>query len=192
MQTLDDFRLKPLTHRERIARFGRFEFGHDPIPRNPERIKHDPDWVRENLVTVPIPQLPGKKATLHKCVAGPFLDLFEAWEHAGLMGLVLTWNGSFARRFRRFRGTFEERLAKGATGTPKDLSNHAWGTAFDINAHWNRLGREPAAFDQTGTVLPLVRLAQEHGFAWGGYFRSRIDAMHFEYVGDAEDLVCGG
>jgi hypothetical protein len=67
-------------------------------------------------------------------------------------------------------------MVRGSTTT---LSNHAYGTAFDINAAWNGLGREPAPLGAKGSVLELLPLAEAHGFAWGGLF-SRRDAMHFE------------
>jgi hypothetical protein len=59
------------------------------------------------------------------------------------------------------------------------LSNHAFGTAFDINYAWNKLGAEPAVESMKGSVYPLIPLAHKHGFYWGGHF-SRKDGMHFE------------
>ena len=57
--------------------------------------------------------------------------------------------------------------------------NTAFGTAFDINARYNRLGTEPAGTTQAGCVYRLVPVAHEFGFYWGGHF-SRRDGMHFE------------
>ena len=56
------------------------------------------------------------------------------------------------------------------------LSNHAFGTAFDINVQWNPLEALPG---RTGCVFELVPMAHRHGFYWGGHF-SRRDGMHFE------------
>jgi hypothetical protein len=67
-------------------------------------------------------------------------------------------------------------------GSHSVLSNHAYGTAFDINAPWNALGVRPALVGKPGSVRELVPLAAEHGFAWGGHFRTRPDGMHFELV----------
>src|SRR5512133_3895662 len=67
------------------------------------------------------------------------------------------------------------RVAAGCT----ILSNYAWGTAFDINVAWNRLGTVPALRGERGSVRELVPLANAHGFYWGGHF-SRRDGMHFE------------
>ncbi len=62
----------------------------------------------------------------------------------------------------------------------RPLSNHAYGTAFDINAAQNGLGVEPAAIGKRGCVRELVPLANRHGFFWGGHFSKRKDGMHFE------------
>ena len=100
-----------------------------------------------------------------KLVVEQMRRLFAAWEDAGLVDLLLTWEGSFAPRF--IRG-----------GRPL-LSNHAWGTAFDVNFRWNRLATVPALRGDKGSVRELVPIAHEHGFFWGGHF-SRCDGMHFE------------
>jgi hypothetical protein len=54
------------------------------------------------------------------------------------------------------------------------LSQHAHGNAIDINSRLNARGRR-------GNIDPAlaIRLAQEHGFRWGGKFPFRDD-MHFE------------
>jgi hypothetical protein len=65
-------------------------------------------------------------------------------------------------------------------GSRSVLSNHAYGSAFDINAAWNPLGATPADVDEKGSVIELVPLAHEFGFYWGGHFNSRPDGMHFE------------
>jgi hypothetical protein len=60
------------------------------------------------------------------------------------------------------------------------LSNHAFGSAFDINAALNPLGAEPALPGTPGCVYDMVRIAHDHGFYWGGHFSKRRDGMHFE------------
>ena len=64
-------------------------------------------------------------------------------------------------------------------GSRQTLSNHAFGSAFDINAAWNGLGVIPPLVGQKGSVRELVALANENGFYWGGHFPRR-DGMHFE------------
>jgi hypothetical protein len=65
-------------------------------------------------------------------------------------------------------------------GNTTTLSNHAFGTAFDINADQNSLGARPALVGQRGSTRELVPLANKWGFYWGGHFGSRPDGMHFE------------
>lgn len=154
--------------RERV--FGRFDY---------ERIGPDTDdirilggWTKANIRPVVIPTLRGVKggpATgkiwVHVLVVDQVRGLFAAWEAAGLSRLILTWDGSFNPRFVR--------------GSRTTLSNHAWGTAFDINCRWNRLGTVPALRGERGAVRELVPVANSLGFFWGGHF-SRRDGMHFE------------
>jgi hypothetical protein len=172
--------LVPLTHAERCHLFGCFSFTPSPTPGDPERVTIDHVWEYANLVTIRVPQLEGKSVRIHRKVMQPFLDLFAAWEKAGLVKYLLTFDGCWCPRFKRQMGTLEQRRQECAHCTENDLSNHCWGSAFDINSHWNPLGKP--ATEGTGTVLPLVDLAAEHGFGWGGAWR-RPDAMHMEYVG---------
>ena len=156
----------------RQRKFGKFSFVSDPSPRNRERIRITDNWERENIIRVHIPQLAGVegaprsgKVRFHRLAAPQLVALWQAWEDAGLLPLVLTWAGTFVPRFIR--------------GSRTSLSNHAFGTAFDINVAWNRLGTVPALVGQKGSVRELVPLAHKYGFYWGGHFR-RQDGMHFE------------
>lgn len=93
--------------------------------------------------------------------------LWAAWEAAGLLDRVLTWDGSYVTR-----------MMVGARNTP---SNHAYGLAFDINVATNPWGRRPPAVGARGSVRELVAIANEHGFYWGGHWdRQYWDGMHFE------------
>jgi hypothetical protein len=161
---------KPLVgNEERQKVFGKFKFIHAPLPKNPENIRIIDDWESKNIVTVSIPQLvPIKgsdKVRFHKLGAQQMVKLWSDWEKAGLMPLVLTWAGSFVPRFVR--------------GSRKNLSNHSFGSAFDINVAWNLLGVMPALVGQKGSVRELVPIANDNGFYWGGHF-TRLDGMHFE------------
>ena len=49
-------------------------------------------------------------------------------------------------------------------GSTTSLSNHAFGSAFDINVPFNRLGARPALVGQKGSVRRLVKTAHRHGF----------------------------
>jgi hypothetical protein len=142
---------------------------------NPERIRIIGDWVAKNVVQVKVPQLEKigiwPAVRFHHLGVKQLLGVWAAWEEAGLLDRVKTWNGSFATRFKR---------GKAGSARIEDLSNHCWATAMDLNALWNQLGEEPAQIHQLGCVRELVPLAQKFGWFWGGNFHSRKDGMHFE------------
>jgi len=162
--------------RERL--FGKFAFEGDPSPDNPERIKVTDDWAKENLVKVELGPLAASEgadvAVFHKLVAPAFEKLVKAWDDAGLTLHVLTWNGSYAPRYKRGRAP-----APGMPADPSKLSAHSSGSAFDINAPWNRLGKPPTPRGLEGSNWELVAIAESLGWVWGGKWR-HPDAMHFE------------
>jgi hypothetical protein len=155
--------------------FGRFDFDLDFRPDNREHIKILGTWVKDNIIPVDIPELKPVRASgqmeFHKKAAPQLQGLWKAWQAQDLIKLVLKFDGSFVPRLIR--------------GAPlvKDfskLSNHAFGSAFDINAKWNPLGHTPALVGKEGAVRKLVPIANDYGFYWGGHFTSRKDGMHFE------------
>lgn len=135
-------------------------------------------WDREHLVDVYIPQLArirggnGGRLRFHRIAAAQLQRLFAAWEAAGLLQLIKTFDGAWLARTIRLK--------------PTVLSNHAYGTAFDINAAWNGLMRVAALVGQPGSVRELVPLANAHGFYWGGHWnfdgKGASDGMHFEWA----------
>ncbi len=157
----------------RAAVFGKFDYVHAPEPGNKEAIRILGDWNKDNIVSVPIPQLRkalgnGAPASIrfHKKGADQLRGVWNAWEAAGLLDRVKSYEGGYVARFIR-----------GKIGA---LSNHAYGSAFDINASTNPLGARPPLLGEKGCVRELVPLANEWGFYWGGHFKSRPDGMHFE------------
>jgi len=89
-------------------------------------------WVEKNVVTVGVSQLKGAsvsgkpstgKGLFFKAAAAQLQPAWEELEEHRLLHRVLTWDRSFVPR-----------LIRGSTTKP---SNHAFGTAFDINARWN-------------------------------------------------------
>jgi hypothetical protein len=135
-------------------------------------------WDRGNIVDVFIPQLAniaggaGGKLKFHRVAAEQLKRLWAAWEAAGLLRLIKTFDGAWVPRTIRLK--------------PTVLSNHAYGTAFDINARWNGLMRVAALVGQEGSVRELVPLANAHGFYWGGHWnydgKGASDGMHFEWA----------
>ncbi len=136
------------------------------------------DWVERNLIEVTIPQLArfrntnGGRIRFHRLAADQLRRLWQAWEDAGLLHLVLTFDGAWWPRTIR--------------SNPTTLSNHAYGTAFDINAQWNGFYRPAALVGDRGSVRELVPIANALGFFWGGHWnydgRGASDGMHFEWA----------
>lgn len=162
-----------LSTASRQAIFGKFSFVADPTPSNPERINILSTWKQDNITSVYIPELIGitgapssGKIEFHHLAEPQLNGLWAAWKAKDLIKLVLTFDGSFVPRFIR--------------GSRTVLSNHAFGSAFDINFQWNKLGQTPALLDQKGSIRLLVPIANDYGFYWGGHFSSRKDGMHFE------------
>lgn len=174
----------PLTHADRQARFGSFPFVSDPRPGNPERVVIRGDWVRQYLVEVDVPQLArfgrSTRLTVHYKAAEPLRALWAAWERSDLLGLVKSFDGLWVPRFKRQSGTEAGRAAKCKTLGAASLSNHAWGTAFDINASTYPLGKK---LPPTDPFAQLFDDALALGWFPGAMFRSRPDPMHFEFAG---------
>lgn len=172
--------LRPITTQERAAEFGTFAYVADPTTFNGDGIRVTDNWVHDNITSVNIPQLNGKLANgrpiqhgailFHRAGADRLQRLWAAWETAGLLDRILSFEGGYAARFIRHT---EGR-------SPRPLSNHSWGTAFDINAAENPFGQEPAQMGHTGCVRELVAIANQNGFFWGGHFSGHKDGMHFE------------
>lgn len=157
----------PLGARERADLLGEFSYR----PATGDAIVITDDWAKKNIVQVAIPQLTGlagltsKTVQLHAKCASQFQDFFQAVDDAGLRNRLLSWGGAWAPRFVRGSRTY--------------LSNHAYGSAVDVNVRWNMLGCVPALKDKLGSVRELVSIANSFGLYWGGHFK-RPDGMHFE------------
>ena len=181
--------LSPLTPDQKKQLFGMFAYEAAPTADNAEAIRVTDNWPSTNIQWVEIPQMKGKLTgnsgsgkpvaktgmQFHTKGAKQLKALWAEWEKAGLLDRIHTFNGSYVPRY--IRGTKPENRSDGR------LSNHSWGTAFDINAEWNARGSVPALKGVKGCVRDLVEIANKHGFFWGGHFKgSSIDGMHFELV----------
>jgi hypothetical protein len=63
-------------------------------------------------------------------------------------------------------------------GSTDKLSNHASGTAIDLNATKHPLGK---AGTFPAEKVPMIKaLAKKYGLKWGGDYVNRKDEMHFE------------
>ena len=162
-----------VSNAQREAVFGHYDYVPAPERDNPEAIRILGTWERDNIVPVPIPQL--RKAlgnrgpetiTFHRLAAKQLQGMWADWEKAKLLDRILVWDGSFVPRFVR--------------GSRSVLSNHAFGSAFDINERYNSLGKRPALVGEKGSLRELVPIANQWGFYWGGHYQGRPDGMHFE------------
>lgn len=133
------------------------------------------NWDDRNIITVHIPQLKGiptygaafsGNVQFYKHAAPQLKAAFAEVEKAGLLKRVIFWDGSFVPRTKR--------------GSKSSPSNHAFGTAFDINAAWNPFRRPYADKGEKGSVVELVPIFERFGFRWGGNWDGPCDGMHFE------------
>lgn len=178
--------LEPLgTTSDRQRVWGKFRYESAPHPLNPEAIKILDDWPDKNIVSIAVPQIAQilgirtnrgvegvgpRMVSVHRLVMKSFVEMWQVWAAELLLDRVLTYAGDWVPRFVR--------------GSRTSLSNHAFGTAFDINAPWNGLRRIPARVGQRGCVRELVGIANHYGWWWGGHgwpvHYDRLDGMHFE------------
>lgn len=66
------------------------------------------------------------------------------------------------------------------------LSNHASGTAIDLNSAKHPLGKEHT-FTPVQEVT-LKSLVKKYGLRWGGSYKDRKDEMHFEIIETQEQV----
>ena len=171
-----DVGVRYITSQERANKYGTFTYVARPIPGNPEAIQItgmknfgiSRVIVPQSMLDRKVPGIVHNGVYVNEKLVDQMSSLFSDWENEGLLDLLLTWDGAYAPRFVR--------------GSKTTLSNHSWGTAFDINAAWNPLGKSGAVVGEKGSVRKLVSLAVKNGFYWGGgaWGSGRIDCMHFE------------
>jgi hypothetical protein len=71
--------------------------------------------------------------------------------------------------------SYNFRMIRGSTDS---LSNHASGTALDLNANRHPLGKEDTFSPEN--AAKCISLAAKWGCKWGGSYVRRRDDMHFE------------
>ncbi len=116
-------------------------------------------------------------------------------------GLTADVNAKFASQFQSLVNDLEATgyqiksiggyNHRNIAGTNK-LSNHAYGNAIDINPQANPMGRNLVTDMPTG----VSAIAARNGFNWGGDWKSKKDAMHFEIsqaksAGEALERLAG-
>jgi hypothetical protein len=119
-----------------------------------------PDWQAKNLKW--IEPIKGQRWQVYGPAAAAFEGLLGDLAQLGYHPIS---SGGF--NYRNIRGGDE-------------LSQHAFGTAIDLNAMTNAMG-------QSATDIPhAADLAKKWGLEWGGNWQGRPDPMHFEYTGGAD------
>jgi hypothetical protein len=104
---------------------------------------------------------------VHERALPHFKEVFNRIDAAGLGHLIVSCGGTYVPRHI-------------GRETHRPLSRHTWGIAIDLNTAQNAMGATPPAQGQHGSVVALVRIFNDCGFAWGGHFSSGPDGMHFE------------
>jgi len=122
----------------------------------------DPEVVK--LVRMTIPLRSGKSVTLP----------LRAETASSLVEMVRWWDANVEPVNPADTGSYNYRKIQGYSY----LSNHASGTAIDINGSRHKLGAR-------GTVSPaqaaaITAKAKSLGLKWGGTYKYRADEMHVE------------
>lgn len=113
--------------------------------------------------------VPGVPLQVRSPVAGAFTQLVSWLTAARRQAGVPALSSSGGYNFRKIAGT--------------DVwSNHAWGLAADFNAATNPYGVGAGSDMPPGTSAKAAQL----GMRWGGDYRGKRDAMHFEFMGRSE------
>jgi len=99
-------------------------------------------------------------------VAGQLLAAFAAEFHEKVEAIDAGSLDDWSYNYRSIRGT------------TSNLSNHASGSAIDLNATKHPLGKENTfTKEQQKTIQELIK---KYKLSWGGNYKKRRDDMHFE------------
>lgn len=154
-----------------------FKWKHAPQAADPDHIAILYGWDLLNIGSFACEPLArwtkgrSRMVSMNHSVRESFLELWAAWEKAGVLVPLApaAWGGAYNPRYKR--GVPHDQ-------NPAHLSNHSTGHAFDICPGKYVLGYVPSPTDP---IHQLVPIAESHGWKWGGKF-SRCDAMHFQHV----------
>ena len=138
------------------------------------RIEIDPQWVKENIVTITLPGI-NRQVQVHKDAAGAFIKAFTYIQNG-----TITINGKtvpLTSLIRTMDGTWVPRHI--GWSASRGLSNHSWGTAIDINASDHYRYVNPAKESHDPNLILWEKAFQPAGFSWGN---SYSDAMHYELL----------
>lgn len=174
-------KLESPTDKSRNEGLGTFDFRQFPLAnrRDPDEIVilgscdgMIDDWQKNNIVEIDIPQLRFAKGftgrlICHRLVAPKVKCLFSRWEELDLLHLLRSFDDMFIPRYKRGKSPSSTGHDIKQSINVDSLSNHAFGSAMDINADDNPFNSEPARCPMHGCVRELVPSANEIGFFWG-------------------------
>lgn len=149
---------------------------------NPERHlgtdgKPIPMWEATNIVRVTLPAPLGlsfmraqaTRVAVHRKAAESLTAALMEIHDAGLWGFLDPFAGGY--EFRRISGSTR-------------LSLHSLGLAVDFDPAANPYRGNPdeSRFGRSGEGRAVVRLFELYGWYWGGRFKDRPDAQHFQFA----------
>lgn len=112
---------------------------------------------------------------INKDMIGPISKVFKILIETGLVNEIKTWDGCYnVRPIRGYEKKYQDLIDKGLfEEAMKYMSIHSWGTAIDVNAFENGLGKVPKLSPE------FAKVWTDNGFDWGANF-PRQDGMHFQ------------
>ena len=78
--------------------------------------------------------------------------------------------------------------ARNVRGSSSTISNHASGTAIDLNAPAHPLGARGTFSDRQERAIRAILKDLDGVVRWGGDYKNRPDEMHFEIIGSDKEL----
>jgi muramidase (phage lysozyme) len=120
------------------------------------------EWQQANLVSIKTPS--GQGLQVHKEAASAFSGFLADLEATGY---VIKKVGGYNYRTKN--------------GGAEGLSEHAFGNAIDIN--WFEDGNGFSQELVTNLPANVSQMAAKWGLSWGGDWKGKKDAMHFEWTG---------
>lgn len=137
-------------------------------------------WSANDRSVIASYTIPGTngKVTLRKGDISVILLDLAGWFNANVETLV--WPGIWG---------YTEKTITGGSG--KTLSNHASGTAVDLNAPKHPQGTNPTSNFSNEQIAKIRERVKLYGSVrWGGdYLSAKKDGMHFEWIGNANDAA---
>lgn len=187
---------RQLTYIERVSRFP-LDFSVVLDADGKPAIKVSQTWEGLNLTRLGpyVLKRGGKVSPRVNLAAAPVLSAFlhAVFITHGIGGDVLSYDGGYYPRLKRGVAMPLPGATKEAWG--KLLSNHSRGTAVDLNAKWNAMGKPGAAAGAEGSLHRIIEIAHTirveletpHGTIWpagivcgADWKGASIDPMHFE------------